>query len=74
MNKEQKINKLKEYLNFKNDGDLATFLGIKANTLSNWKSRDSMDYELIISKCENIDANWLLTGKGPMLKDTSPNE
>ena len=46
-------------------------MGIKPNTLSNWYSRNTIDYDLIITKCERIDANWLLTGKGEMLKSTS---
>lgn len=62
------INKIKEYLKFKNDKDFAEFLGIKQNTLSTWKSRNVIDYDLIIAKCDLIDANWLLTGKGNMLK------
>lgn len=68
MNKSQIINKLKEYLNFKTDTEFAKFLGIKQNTVSSWRSRDTIDYELIISKCDTISAEWLLTGKGDMLK------
>ena len=28
-----------------------------------------LDYDLIISKCDKINANWLITGKGEMLID-----
>lgn len=68
MDKSLILKSIKEHYKFKTDGDFANFLGIKQNTLSNWATRNSIDYDRIISKCENIDANWLLTGKGPMLK------
>ena len=69
MDKALILNEIKLYLGFERDTDFAEFLGIKQNTLSNWKARNSIDYDLIISKCEEINANWLLTGKGPMLKE-----
>lgn len=74
MNKTHIINEIKSHLGFTKDVDFADFLGIKQNTLSTWKSRDMIDYDLIISKCDFIDANWLLTGKGSMLKSISPEE
>lgn len=63
------INELKKYLNINTDTKFAEFLGIKQNTISSWKSRNSLDYDLIISKCDKINANWLITGKGEMLID-----
>ena len=71
MDKSLILRDIKKYLGFKKDSDFAEFLGIKQNTLSNWKTRNTIDYDLIISKCEKIDANWLLTGKGSMLKTES---
>lgn len=68
MNKSLILNDIKTHLGFKTDTDFADFLGIKQNTLSNWKSRNTIDYELIITKCDDINANWLLTGEGEMLK------
>ena len=29
-------------------------------------ARNTFDIELIYAKCENLDANWLLTGEGTM--------
>lgn len=29
-------------------------------------ARNTFDIELIYAKCENLDANWLLTGEGSM--------
>jgi len=52
-------------LNFQKDVELADFLGIAQNTISAWKKRDSMNYDLLFSKClpYNIDLNWLIYGK-----------
>lgn len=73
MDKSLILNEIKKYLGFKKDSDFANFLGIKQNTLSTWKSRNTIDYDLIISKCDKIDANWLITGKGTMLKNDNDN-
>ena len=62
------LNRIKLYYGFKTDAQFAKFLGIKPNSLSNWYSRNTMDYELVFSKCDDIDANWLFTGEGEMLK------
>lgn len=70
MDKSLILREIQAYLGFKKDIDFAEFLGISQSTLSNWHKRGSIDYERIISKCELIDANWLLTGKGEMLKST----
>ena len=55
--------RIKEGCNLKSDTELAHFLGIAKTTLSNWRSRDSIDYNLVLSKCEHVDLNWLLTGE-----------
>ncbi|MDX6190206.1 helix-turn-helix domain-containing protein [Flavobacterium sp. Fl-318] len=62
------INEIKKHLGFKKDIDFASYLGINQSTLSSWHKRGSINYELIITKCKDIDANWLLTGKGQMLR------
>lgn len=71
MDKSNIINEIKSHLNIKTDSDFADFLGVKQPTIASWRKRNSLDYDLIISKCNNIDANWLITGKGKMLKEES---
>ena len=62
------LNSIKEYLNIRYDKDFAEYLGIKTTTLAMWYKRKSYDVELIFNKCEFINPEWLLTGKGSMLK------
>lgn len=69
MNKTLILNRLKKAKNFKSDTELANYLGISKSTLSNWYSRNSIDYDLLFSKCEQINSNWLLTGEGDVFKN-----
>lgn len=64
------INRLKEACNITKDTELARLLGISKSTLSNWVSRDSMDYDKVFALCEHINIDWLLTGQGNMLRNT----
>lgn len=64
------LNRLKEALNITKDTDLACLLGISKSTLSNWVSRNSIDYDKVFSLCEHISIDWLLTGQGNMLRNT----
>ena len=66
--KQEILNRLKEAYNIQKDTGLASLLGISKSTLSNWVSRDSLDYDKVFSKCEHINIDWLLTGRGSMLK------
>lgn len=63
------LNGLKLHYNFKTNTDFAKFLGIAPQTLGSWYSRCSVDYDLLYAKCVDIDANWLLSGTGSMLRN-----
>lgn len=43
-------------------------IGVAPSTISTWMARDTFDYDLLFAKCEMISPEWLLTGKGAMLK------
>lgn len=60
------LERFKLITNTKTDTELANLLGIKQSTISVWKMRNSIDYELIFTKCNNLNINlhWLLTGEG----------
>lgn len=62
INKSSILDRIKQKYHLKNNAALARFLGISSSTLANWYSRNSLDYDLILSKCEGIDINWLISG------------
>ncbi|SDE40081.1 LexA family transcriptional regulator [Riemerella columbipharyngis] len=62
------LNKIKKEYNFNSDTDFAKFLGIKPQTMSSWHSRNTFDTDLIYAKCENLNADFLLSGKGDVKK------
>jgi len=68
MDKVLMLNKIKEHLNIKLEKDFANYLGIKPTNLAMWYKRNTYDIELLFNKCEFLNPEWLLTGKGEMLK------
>lgn len=54
------IDRLKSYFQVNTLTELAEKLGVSITNISNWKSRNTMDWELIFTKCEKADFNWLL--------------
>ncbi|MGR3791602.1 LexA family transcriptional regulator [Flavobacterium sp. TN-1] len=62
------LNSIKNHLNIRFDKEFAEFLGIKSTTLAMWYKRNTYDTELLFNKCDFLNAEWLLTGNGEMLK------
>lgn len=62
--KELIISRIKSHYNFKSDAELARFLGIASNTLANWHKRNTINIELILTKCDELNADWILKGRG----------
>lgn len=64
------INRIKEISGLRTDADVAKTLGLKPNTLSERKARDSVPFEEIFRYCvqKEIYLDWILTGVGPKLK------
>lgn len=52
-----------------NKAKFANILGVSPQTISAWVARSTFDSELIYTKCSDMSADWLLTGKGYMLKN-----
>ena len=74
LTKQDVLNRLKEAYNIQKDTELAALLGVSKSTLSNWSSRNTIDYDKVFSLCEHINIDWLLTGRGSMLKsETTPS-
>ena len=56
-----------------NKAKFAALLGVSAQTISAWGVRNTLDSELIYTKCIGLSSEWLLTGEGPMLRaDDAP--
>jgi len=62
------IERLRVYYEVDTDTSLASFLGVRQNTISSWRSRGAIDLELIITKCDNINLNWLFFEEGPVYR------
>ncbi|NVO08782.1 MAG: helix-turn-helix domain-containing protein [Bacteroidales bacterium] len=62
------IERLKTYYQVDTDTSLASVLGIRQNTISSWRSRSAIDFELIIARCDNINFNWLFFDEGPVFR------
>lgn len=67
LNKPAVLNRIKEYYSLKGNADLARFLGVAPNTITNWYGRSTFDVDVIYTKCEGISFDWLFTGNGSML-------
>lgn len=65
------LDQLKELKDFKTKIQFAKYLEIKPNVLSNWYSRNSFDIKVITKKFPDVNYNWLLTGEGNMLKNST---
>ena len=49
------IKRARMAMNIKNDSEFAKFLGISRATVSNWYTRRSIDFPLLLSKMEGVD-------------------
>lgn len=74
MDKSERLERLVEYYGKGNKSHFAKMLGVKAQTINTWLSRNTYDTELIFAKCDNINASWLLTGEGNMLNEEPKND
>lgn len=63
LNKTAILDRIKAYYGLEKKVDLANFLEIPTNTLSNWYSRDTLDMDIVYTKCVGMDFNWLFSGE-----------
>lgn len=63
--KSEILNRIMAYYGFRNKTELASFLGVSSQTVSNWYSRNSIDYDLVFERCAGLDLNWLIAGTVP---------
>lgn len=67
MNKALILNRIINELFNGSKSDFARKLDVKPQTISSWIARNTFDIELIFAKCDNLSAEFLLTGEGSML-------
>lgn len=68
MSKKDRLLDLIGHFSNGNKSEFARMIGVSPQAINTWISRDTFDIETIYSKCVNVSPEWLLTGKGPMLK------
>lgn len=72
LDKSAVLNRIKEHYSLKGNADLARFLGVAPNTITNWYGRSTFDLDIIYTKCEGVSFDWLFTGHGKkVLEDQS---
>lgn len=69
MNRSDQVKALISYFSGGNKTAFAAKLGLKPQSINNWIARNTLDVDLIYSKCEGISAEWLLSGKGEMIRE-----
>ena len=70
MEKKDRLLKLIEHYSDGNKSEFARMIGVSPQAVNTWISRNTFDIDIVYAKCVNISPEWLLTGKGPMLKPT----
>ena len=60
VNKTCILDKIKGFYGLKSNKALSEFLGVTKQTISNWYSRNTIDYDIVLAKCKDADLHWLL--------------
>lgn len=65
------IERIKQVLGISSDTELSKYFSIPKTTISGWKARDSVPYELCVQVSDLMGASldWLLTGVGAIQRD-----
>jgi hypothetical protein len=70
------IDRLEIELKIETDGELASLAGVSKATVSTWRSRNSIPFELIVylSLSGIVDLDYVLTGRGRLSGFLEPSE
>ena len=69
------LKNLKSKTGARNDAEIAAFFEVKPGTISAWKVRNSINYDLLIAKCKenNYDLNEIILGETTICSDKNPD-
>lgn len=67
--KTERVNSLVDYFGKGNKSEFARILGTTPQVVATWIARDTINYDLVYTKCEGVNPHWLLTGEGAMLNN-----
>jgi hypothetical protein len=69
------INRLIQELKLKNKTDLSNLMGVSTQVMGNWKVRNKVPFEEIVTIClkENININKIISGKEETEKQNKTN-
>lgn len=68
MEKKDRLLSLIDHYSGGNKSEFARMIGVSPQAVSTWITRNTFDIDIIYAKCLNISPDWLLTGRGNMLK------
>lgn len=72
---DQKIlDRIRSAYKLASDNELAEFLGVKQNTITTWRRRESFNLDIIIQKCVDLNLNWLFYGDKPIFRREPEDE
>lgn len=69
MNKKEIVNALIDLYSDGKKSRFADMVGVTPQTVSTWIARNTFDIDRIYAKCEDINADWLLSGVGSIKKN-----
>lgn len=64
----ERLKMIRQYLNCKACSDMGAKLGVPNTRVHSWFKRGTYDAELIITKYPEFSGDWLLIGRGPMIR------
>ena len=71
MEKRDILERLINHYSNGNKAKFATLLGVSPQSVSTWLARNTFDVDKIYANCVGVSGDWLLTGKGDMLKEAT---
>ncbi len=69
LTKNERLERLIEHYAEGKKAEFARRLGVSPQTINTWLGRSSFDVELVFAKCESVSGDWLLSGRGEMMRD-----